>query len=70
MVANLIAESDFVTAFSNITTKDEDGRGTHYSYCDVWRFRSGKIVELKAFVIKTETKDETSKENLGSNHHV
>jgi uncharacterized protein len=32
----------------------------HYSYCDVWRFRDGKMVELKAFVIKTEIKDETS----------
>ena len=23
------------------------------SYCDVWHFRSDKIVELRAFVIKT-----------------
>lgn len=30
------------------------------SYCDIWRFRGGKIVELRAFVIKTEVKDETS----------
>ena len=31
----------------------------HHSYCDVWRFRGDKIVELKAFVIKTEVKSET-----------
>ncbi|MBD1848833.1 nuclear transport factor 2 family protein [Leptolyngbya sp. FACHB-711] len=59
-VANLIAEGDFVTAVGDITLKDADGKADHYSYCDVWRFRDGKIVELRAFVIKTEVKDETS----------
>lgn len=53
-VANLIAEGDFVTALGDITVKDKDGRAAHYSYCDVWRFRDGKMVELKAFVIKAE----------------
>ncbi|WP_226889474.1 nuclear transport factor 2 family protein [Nostoc sp. MG11] len=57
IVANLIAEGDFVTALGDLTLKDKDGRATHYSYCDVWRFRGGKMVELKAF---TEVKDETS----------
>ncbi|GAB1537514.1 hypothetical protein NUACC21_01590 [Scytonema sp. NUACC21] len=60
IVANLIAEGDFVTALGNITMKDEDGKAVDYSYCDVWRFHGGKIVELRAFVIKTEIKDETS----------
>ncbi len=49
----LIAEGDFLTAIGEITLKDEDGKPTPYSYCDVWRFRDGKIVELQAFVIKT-----------------
>jgi ketosteroid isomerase-like protein len=31
--------------------KDEDGKMVDYSYCDVWRFRDGKMAELKAFVI-------------------
>ena len=53
MVANLIAEGDFVTALGSITMKDEDDKEVLYSYCDVWRFRDGKIVELKAFVIKS-----------------
>jgi uncharacterized protein len=53
MVAHLIAEGDFVTALGNITMKAEDGRDTQYSYCDVWRFRDGKMAELKAFVIKS-----------------
>lgn len=51
-VERLIAEGDFVTALGVITVKNEDDKAAHYSYCDVWRFRSGKMVELKAFVIK------------------
>ena len=48
-VANLIAEGDYVTALGEITMG-----GIDYSYCDVWRFRDGKMAELKAFVIKAE----------------
>ncbi len=59
-VDNLIAEGEFLTVLGEITIKDEDGEETHSSYCDVWRFRSGKIVELRAFVIETEVKDQTS----------
>jgi uncharacterized protein (TIGR02246 family) len=53
MVENLIAEGEFVTALGKISMKDEDGIRVDYSYCDVWRFRDGKMVELKAFVIET-----------------
>ncbi|MDX2150303.1 MAG: nuclear transport factor 2 family protein [Bryobacteraceae bacterium] len=52
-VAHLIAEDEFVTAVGDLTMKEEDGKAAHYSYCDVWRFREGKIIELRAFVIKT-----------------
>ncbi len=52
-VANFIAEGDFVTALSDITMKDEDRKAADYSYCDIWRFRDGQMVELRAFVIKT-----------------
>jgi uncharacterized protein len=58
-VANMIAEGDFVVALGTITTKGEDGKAAHFSYCDLWRFRGGKIAELRAFVIKTEVEDET-----------
>ena len=57
-VANLIAENDFVAAIGKLTLKDKYGKATHYSYCDVWRFRDGKMVELKAFVIEIENKQE------------
>jgi uncharacterized protein len=52
-VVNLIAEGDFVTALGDITMKDEDGKTADYSYCDIWRFGDGQMVELRAFVIKT-----------------
>lgn len=51
-VDNLISEGDFVTAVGNISLKDKNGKIVHYSYCDVWRFREGKMAELKAFVIE------------------
>lgn len=51
MVENLIGEGEFVTAVGKISMKDEDGKMVDYSYCDVWRFRDGKMAELKAFVI-------------------
>ncbi len=55
MVENLIAEGDFVTAVGKIKMKDEDGKTILYSYCDVWRFSNGKMVELKAFVIEADS---------------
>jgi uncharacterized protein len=53
-VHHFIAEGEFVTAVGEITMKDQEGSADHFSYCDVWRFRGGQIVELRAFVIKTE----------------
>ena len=52
MVENLLAEGDFVTALGTINLKDENGETARYAYCDVWRFRDGKMAGLKAFVIK------------------
>lgn len=52
-VTNLIAEGDFLTALGEVTMKDKDRKPAQYSYCDVWRFREDKIIELRAFVIKT-----------------
>jgi uncharacterized protein len=52
MVEHLIAEGDFVTAIGNIDLKEPNGETARYLYCDVWRFRDGKMAGLKAFVIK------------------
>ena len=51
LVENLIAEGDFVTAIGKISMENEEGITIDYAYCDVWRFRDGKMAELKAFVI-------------------
>jgi uncharacterized protein len=53
MVENMIAEGEFVTAIGTISMTGNDGNITDYAYCDVWRFRDGKMAVLKAFVIKT-----------------
>lgn len=59
-VDNTIGEGDFVTAYGDMTMKDKDGKTVPYAYCDIYRFRDGKIIELKSFVIKTEAKAETA----------
>jgi len=48
---NLIAEDDYVTALGSITLIREKGVSVQYNYCDVWRFREGKMAELTAFVV-------------------
>ena len=55
-VDNVIAEGDFVVAHGDMTMKDKDDKAVPYSYCDIYRFRDDKIVELRSFVIKTEGK--------------
>jgi uncharacterized protein len=43
-----------------MTTKEKDGKTIRYAYCDIYRFRDGKIVELNSFLIKTEAKTENA----------
>jgi ketosteroid isomerase-like protein len=51
-VENMIAEGEYVTMIGKISLKNESGKMIHYAYCDVWRFREGKMAGLKAFVIE------------------
>ena len=53
-VADLIAEGHIVMAQGNMTMADKDGTVVPYAYCDIYRFRGDRIVELKSFVVKTE----------------
>lgn len=53
-VKNLIAENDYVTAIGEITLINEQEEMVHYWYCDVWKFRDGKMDELRAFVIRRD----------------
>ena len=47
-----IAEGDSLAALGDITLKDAAGKAVDYTYCDVWRFRDGKMAELHAFVVE------------------
>lgn len=51
-VTQLIADGDYLVAVGEIEGESDYGRVTHNAYSDVWRFRDGKMVELKAFVIE------------------
>ena len=48
----MLAEGDFVMALGEISLKDEAGKAKRHAYCDVWRFREGKMAELQAFVME------------------
>lgn len=50
-VTDLIAQDDLVTAIGEIAVKDDQGKSLHSAYCDVWRFRDGKMAQLRAFVV-------------------
>lgn len=51
-VEQLVAEGDWVVALGTIQAEDAQGVTSPHSYSDVWRFEDGKMVELRAFVIK------------------
>jgi uncharacterized protein len=52
-VHQMIADGDFVAALGEITLKKDAGRDVRHAYCDVWRFRDGRMAGLQAFVVET-----------------
>lgn len=48
----IMEEGDFVTVTGEISLKNKTGAYQHYMYCDVWRFRDGKMAGVKAYVIE------------------
>lgn len=53
-VTDMVAEADLVTAIGAIAVKDAHGRLARSAYCDVWRFRDGKMAQLRAFVVESD----------------
>lgn len=53
-VRNVIAENDYLSVLGHITVINKNGDASQYAYCDVWRFRDGKMAELMAFVIESK----------------
>jgi ketosteroid isomerase-like protein len=51
-IEKFIDEGEYLVAIGWIKMKDKEGRLMSYSFCDVWKFRDGKMAELKGFVIK------------------
>lgn len=51
-VEQMIADGDFVACYGNMTMQDK-GERVPYSFCDVYRFRDGKVIELRSYVVKT-----------------
>lgn len=51
-IERYIEEGEYLVALGWIKLKDKEGRLARYSVSDVWRFRDGKMAELKAFVMK------------------
>ncbi|WP_219218065.1 nuclear transport factor 2 family protein [Variovorax boronicumulans] len=51
-VHRLIADGDFLSAVGEITLRDDAGKTSRNAYCDVWRFRDGRLAELQAFVVE------------------
>jgi ketosteroid isomerase-like protein len=52
-VHQMIGDGDFVAALGEIALADQDGNTRRHAYCDVWKFREGKMAELRAFVVAT-----------------
>lgn len=50
-VEDMVSERDLLTVIGKISLKQEDSSWSDFQYCDVWRFKNGKMIELKAFVI-------------------
>lgn len=50
-VLDMVAEGDLVVAIGEIDTKKADGTVSSAPYSDVWRFRDGRMAELRAFVV-------------------
>jgi ketosteroid isomerase-like protein len=51
-IEKYVEEGESLVAIGWIKLKDKEGNLVTYSVCDVWKFRNGKMAELKAFVIK------------------
>jgi ketosteroid isomerase-like protein len=50
----VFGEGEFVAAHGPMKMKDKEGKLGSYRYCDIYRFRNGKIAEQTSYVVKTE----------------
>jgi uncharacterized protein len=55
-VERMVADDDFVVALGTLDVV-VDGVATPHAYSDVWRFKDGRMVELRAFVVPLKKND-------------
>jgi uncharacterized protein len=54
-IQQTIAEGDSVVSRGDMTMQEKkDGPAIPYTFCDIYRFAGDKVVELTAFVIRTD----------------
>jgi ketosteroid isomerase-like protein len=54
-IQDIVAEGDFVVTRGDMTMAEQtNGPSIPYTFCDIYRFAGDKVVELTAFVIRTD----------------
>lgn len=59
-VDRIIADSESVVCYGDMSMKDGEGQTSEWSYCDIYHFANGKVAEMSSFVIKNKGEDETT----------
>ncbi len=59
-VDNIVAEGDSVICYGDMTMGGTPDCAGTYSYCDVYTITNGKVSELRSFVIKQKSEDESN----------
>jgi uncharacterized protein len=56
-VTGIIAEGESAACYGDMNI-DEEGTTTSYSYCGVYRFWDGKIVDMRSYLVKNKPEPE------------
>ena len=59
-VDKIVAEGDSVICYGDMTMGGTPDCAGTYSYCDVYTITDGKVSELRSFVIKQKSEDESN----------
>lgn len=51
----MVAEDDTVVCYGDMMMNEENGENAPYSYCDIYQFKTGKIIKLQSFIVKHKT---------------
>lgn len=56
-VERMISNDDSVVCYGGMTMKGESGGEDSYTFCDIYRFADGKVVDLRSFVVKDKAEE-------------